>query len=77
MDAYTARNMDGETAALVYATYQAETDVQDDAGMNPGRINYNGHDYDLRTPDGFRDYLEEKGTRENPLKNDAAENNRL
>ena len=69
--------MNAETAALVYATYQAEGDVQDNTGGNPGRIRYNGVDYDLRTPDGFRDYLEAKGLRENPLKNDAAENNRL
>ena len=69
--------MDAETAALVYATYQAEGDVQDNTGGNPGRIRYNGVDYDLRTPNGFQDYLEAKGLRENPLKVDGAENNRL
>ena len=69
--------MDAETAALVYATYQAEGDVQDNTGGNPGRIRYNGNNYDLRTPNGFQDYLEAKGLRENPLKADNAENNRL
>ena len=68
--------MNLETAALVYATYQAAADVGDNAG-NPGRITYNGVDYELRTPDGFRDYLEAKNLRENPLKTDPAENNRL
>jgi hypothetical protein len=69
--------MNAETAALVYATYQAAADVQDDTGANPGRIVYNGNNHDLRTPNGFRDYLEAKGLRENPLKADGAENNRL
>ena len=69
--------MNAETAALVYATYQAAGDVQNDTEANPGRINYNGVDYDLRTPAGFRDYLEAKGRRENPLKTDGAEANRL
>jgi hypothetical protein len=69
--------MNAETAALVYATYQAEGDVAANGEPNPGRIRYNGVDYDLRTPDGFRDYLEAKGLRENPLKNDGLENNRL
>ena len=69
--------MNAETAALVYATYQAAADVGDNAGGNPGRIRYNGADYELRTPDGFRDYLEAKGLRENPLKNDNTEANRL
>ena len=69
--------MNTETAALVYATYQGAADVAADGELNPGRITYDGNPYDLRTPDGFRDYLERKGARENPLKNDAAENNRL
>ena len=69
--------MDDETAALVYATYQAAGDVQSNTDGNPGRINYDGNDYDLRTPNGFQGYLEAKGLRENPLKNDGTENNRL
>ena len=71
--------MNTETAALVYATYQAHGDVGAiPAGPNPGRINYNGNDYELTTdPNGMRDYLEAKGLRENPLKVDGAENNRL
>ena len=69
--------MDAETAALVYATYQAAGDVAQNGDPNPGRITYNGNPYDLRTPVGFRDYLEAKGLRENPLKADNAENNRL
>ncbi|WP_147410094.1 hypothetical protein [endosymbiont GvMRE of Glomus versiforme] len=77
LDAYTARNMNAETAALVYATYQAEGDVMQDGDATPGQITYNGNNYALRTPDGMRDYLEAKGIRENPLKNDGNEANRL
>ena len=69
--------MDAKTAALVYATYQAAADVGSDTDGVAGQITYNGNPYNLRTPDGFRDYLEAKGARENPLKTDAAENNRL
>ena len=69
--------MDLETAALVYATYQAAGDVDADGDGNPGQITYDGNPYNLRTPDGFRDYLERKGIRENPLKTAAAENDRL
>ena len=71
--------MNAETAALVYATYQAHTDVGPiPGGPNPGRINYNGVDYELTAdPNGMRDYLEAKGLRENPLKNDANVANRL
>ena len=69
--------MDTETAALVYATYQAAGDVDSDADGNPGQITYNLNPYNLRTADGFRDYLEAKGLRENSLKTDAAEANRL
>ena len=71
--------MNAETAALVYATYQAHGDVGAiPGGPNPGRITYNGNNYELTTdPNGMRDYLEAKGLRENPLKADNAENNRL
>ena len=69
--------MNAETAALVYATYQAAGDVMQDGDATPGQITYNGNNYALRTADGFRDYLEAKGIRENPLKTDGAENNRL
>ena len=65
-------------AALVYATYQPANTIDDGAGANnAGTIVYNTQAHDLLPPDGQRDYLEAKGLRENPLKDDATEANRL
>ena len=70
--------MNNQQAALVYATYQAHTDVAPiPGGPNPGRITYNGNNYDVTNAGQFLNYLKAKGLRENPLINDAAENNRL
>ena len=70
--------MNTEQAALVYATYQAHTDVAAiPGGPNPGRITYNVNNYDVTNAGQFLNYLKAKGERENPLKADPVEANRL
>ena len=71
--------MNTEQAALVYATYQAHTDVVDIAGAGPnqGQITYNANNYVVTNGGQFLNYLKAKGNRENPLINHANENNRL
>ena len=70
--------MNTQQAALVYTTYQAHADVAAiPAGPNPGRITYQGNNYDVTNAAQFLNYLKAKGADENPLKADVARANRL
>ena len=71
--------MNTKQAALVYNTYQAHGDVDAIAppGANPGRIVFQGNNYNVTNDGELLNYLKAKGTLENPLKADAAHNNRL
>ena len=71
--------MNVQQAALVHATYRAHGDVIAINGLGPnqGRIVYQGNNYDIRDNGEFLNYLKAVGLRENPLINDANENNRL
>jgi len=68
--------MNTKQAALVYATFQAHTDVAV-GGANPGRITFQLNHYNVTDNGELLNYLKAKGALENPLKADVAHANRL